>query len=49
MGDGLLHHFGGLEHEGQDQFARAEFVADLFHGGEEDGVEGVDGGFVGGW
>ena len=45
MGDGLLHHFGGLQHEGQDQFARAEFVADFFHGGEQDVVEGVDGGF----
>ncbi|MBV6467367.1 MAG: hypothetical protein PGMFKBFP_02721 [Anaerolineales bacterium] len=42
MRHGLLHHFGGLKHEGQNQFARAEFVADLFHGGEEDVVEGVD-------
>jgi hypothetical protein len=35
-----------LKHEGQDQFARAEFVADFLHGGEEDVVEGVDGDFV---
>ena len=42
MGDGLLHHFGGLQHEGQDQFARAEFVTDFLHGGEQDVVEGVD-------
>ncbi len=48
VGDGLLHHLGGLQHEGQDQFARAEFVADFLHGGEQDGVEGVDGGFVAG-
>ena len=41
MRDGLLHHFGGLQHEGQDQFTRAEFVADFFHGGEEDIVEDV--------
>ena len=37
--DGLLHYFGGLQYEGQDQFARAEFVTDFFHGGEQDGVE----------
>ncbi len=46
MGDGLLHHFGGLEHEGQDQFARAEFVADFLHGGEQDVVEGMNGGLM---
>ena len=40
MCDGFLHHLGGLQHEGQDQFARAELVPDLLHGGEQDGVEG---------
>ncbi len=46
VGDGFFHHFGRLQNEGQDKFARAEFVADFFHGGQEDGVEDVDGGFV---
>ena len=31
-GDGLLHHRRGLEHEGEDQLAGAELVADLLHG-----------------
>ena len=44
--DGFLHHLGGLEHEGQDELTGAEFVADLFHGGQEDAVEHLDGGFV---
>ena len=35
--DGLLHHFGGLQHEGQDQFARAELVADFLHGRQQHG------------
>jgi hypothetical protein len=46
MGDGLFHHFGRLENEGQDQFPRAKLVTDLFHGGEQDGVEQLDGGCV---
>ena len=46
MGNGLLHRFSRLKHEGQDQFARAKFIADFFHGGEEDVVQSVDGYFM---
>ncbi len=46
VGDCLLHHFGGLQYEGQNQLARAELIADLFHGGEEDVVERVNRRFV---
>ncbi len=43
VADGFLHHFGRLQHEGQDQLARAEFVTDFFHGGEQDGIEDFNG------
>ena len=42
-GDGLLHRLGRLEHEGQDQLAGAELVADLLHRGQKDVVEDLDG------
>ena len=32
---GLLHHFGGLQHERQNQLARAELVADFLHRREQ--------------
>ena len=37
--DRLLHYFGRLQHEGQNQFASTEFVADFFHRGEQGVVE----------
>ena len=42
MRHGLLHHLGGLQHEGQDQLARAELVADLLHRRQQHGVQRVD-------
>ena len=35
----LLHHLGGLQDEGQDQFARTELVADLLHRRQQHRVE----------
>ena len=43
LGDGALHHFGRLQDEGQDQFAGAEFVADLLHRRQQHLVQGRDG------
>ena len=43
---GFLHHLGGLEHKRQDQLARAELIAYLFHGGQQHVVEHGDGCFV---
>ena len=40
--DGLLHHLGRLQHERQDQLARAELVADLFHRRQQHVVQHVD-------
>ena len=40
--DGLLHHFGRLQHERQDQLAGAELVADFFHRRQQHVVEHVD-------
>jgi len=37
-----VHHLGALEHEGQDQLARTESIADVLHRGEQDGVEHAD-------
>ncbi len=37
--DGALHDLRGLQHERQDQFARAELVADLLHRGQQHLVE----------
>ena len=42
LGDRALHHFGRLQDEGQDQFAGAEFVADLLHRRQQDLVQGRD-------
>ena len=41
--DGALHHFRRLQDEGQDQFAGAEFVADLLHRRQQHLVQGRDG------
>jgi hypothetical protein len=38
----FFHHLGRLQHERQDQLAAAEFVADLFHRGQQDGVDDFD-------
>ena len=43
VGDGALHHFGRLQDEGQDQFAGAEFVADLLHRRQQHFVQRRDG------
>ena len=40
--DGLLHHLGRLQHERQDQLARAELVADFLHRRQQHVVEHVD-------
>jgi len=40
--DGLLHHLGRLQHERQDQLARAELVADFLHRRQQHVVEDVD-------
>ena len=42
MRDRALHHLGRLQHERQDQLARAELVADVFHRRQQDLVEHVD-------
>ena len=42
LGDRALHHLGRLEHEGQDQLAGAELVADLLHRRQQDLVQGRD-------
>ena len=44
--NGLLHRFSGLQHEGQDQFTRAELVTDFFHGGEQDVVQSMNSRFM---
>ena len=41
MRDRLLHHFGRLQHERQNEFAAAEPVADVLHGGQQNLVEHV--------
>ncbi len=41
--DGFLHRLGRLQHEGQNQFARAELVADLFHRRQQHIVQHFDG------
>ena len=41
-GDGALHDLGALQHEGEDQLAGAELVADLLHGRQQHLVEGRD-------
>ena len=41
MGDRALHHLGRLEHERQDQLARAEPVADVLHRRQEHAVQHV--------
>ena len=46
VGHRPLHHLGGLEHERQDQLARAEAVADVLHRRQEDAVQDVDGAVV---
>ncbi len=38
----LLHHFSALQHEGKNELAGAELVADLLHGGEQHFVEHAD-------
>ena len=43
LGHGALHDLGALEHEGEDQLAGAELVADLLHGRQQHGVERRDG------
>ena len=43
LGDGALHHLGRLQHEGQDQLAGAELVADLLHRRQQHLVQGRDG------
>ena len=40
--DRALHDLGALQHERQDQLARAELVADLLHGRQQHVVEGRD-------
>ncbi len=42
MRDGLLHDFGALQNERQDEFAAAESVADVLHRGQQNLVEHVD-------
>ena len=42
MRDGLLHHFGGLQHERQNQFAAPEAIADVLHRRQQDLVEHFD-------
>ncbi len=41
--DGALHHLGRLQHEGQDQLAGAELVADLLHRRQQHLVQRRDG------
>ena len=36
MRDSLLHDFGRLQNKGQDQLARAEFIAHFLHRRQED-------------
>ncbi len=43
LGHGALHHLGRLEHEGEDQLAGAELVADLLHRRQQDVVQRGDG------
>ena len=40
--DGTLHHLCALQHKGQDELAGTEPVADILHGGQEDGVQHGD-------
>ncbi len=40
--DGLLHHLRALQHEGEDQLARAELVAHLLHRGQQHLVEHLE-------
>ena len=42
LGDGALHDLGALQHEGQDQLAGAELVADLLHRRQQHVVERRD-------
>ncbi len=42
LGDRALHDLGALEHEGEDQLAGAELVADLLHGRQQHVVERRD-------
>ena len=40
--DRFFHHLGALQHERQDQFARAEAVANVLHRGQQNIVEHGD-------
>lgn len=39
MGNGLFHHFGGLQHERQNQLAGAELIAHFFHRWQQNIIE----------
>ena len=42
MLDRFFHHLGTLQHEGKNELARAELVADLFHGRQQDFVKNLN-------
>jgi len=46
VGDCPFHHLRRLQHKRQDQFSGSEAVAYILHGGQEDGIENIDGGLT---